>query len=235
MARLFVLLAALAVFYLLWRRVRALPPQRRRGEYIKLAIGGLLVIVIVLTLAGKLSWVGAAITGLLVLLRQALPLLIRYFPMLASLRGQSSTKSAQQSTVETELLRMTLDHDTGELDGEVLAGGFSGWRLADMDRAQLGQLLSWCQGRDGDSAALLDSYLQQRFPGEQFAGASSQTASSGEMNRSEALAILGLDEQATETDIVQAHRRLMQRLHPDRGGNDYLAAKVNQAKDVLLG
>jgi curved DNA-binding protein CbpA len=54
------------------------------------------------------------------------------------------------------------------------------------------------------------------------------------MNRDEALAVLGLKNGATADTIRAAHRRLMKELHPDRGGSDYLAAKVNQAKDVLL-
>ena len=128
MPRLILLLVVIAVIYLLLRRARGMPPHKRRGEYIKLGLGIAVVAVVILTLAGKMHWVGAALTGLLVALRQALPLLVRYFPMLASLRGQSaSAGKGQNSTVETALLRMQLDHDSGSLEGEVLQGSFTGW------------------------------------------------------------------------------------------------------------
>lgn len=240
MPRLILLLAVIAVAYLLLRRVRALPPHKRRGEYIKLALGATVVVVIALTLTGRMHWVGAALTGLLVIMRQALPLLLRLFPMLSSLRGHGRAANdgdgAQQSTVQSALLRMHLDHDSGRMNGEVLAGKFQGWRLHDMDRTQLEELLEYCRAEDQDSAQLLDSYLQQRFPGEgPFSGGSRPDQNSrGTMNRAEALSILGLEEGAGEDEIVAAHRSLMQKFHPDRGGSDYLAAKINQAKDLLL-
>jgi hypothetical protein len=164
-------------------------------------------------------------------------MLLRLFPMLSSLRGKSSPGAGKSSTVETALLRMQLDHDSGELQGEVLQGAFQGWRLADMNRQQLEQFYAYCQGEDADSVRLLASYLEQRFPGEgpfdQQPGG--QPDSGAPMGRAQALAVLGLDEGASEEDIVAAHRKLIQKLHPDRGGNDYLAAQINQAKDILLG
>jgi DnaJ homolog subfamily C member 19 len=58
---------------------------------------------------------------------------------------------------------------------------------------------------------------------------------SGAMTRAEAFDILGLPPDAGEADIIAAHRRLMRLAHPDAGGSDWLASRVNQARDVLLG
>ena len=238
MPRLILLLAVIGALYILYKRVQSAPPHRRRAEYIKLGLGIAVAVVVVLTATGRMHWVGAALAGLLVAVRQLLPTLIRMFPMLASMRAQSAASQGQTSTVETELLRMRLAHDSGDLQGEVLKGKYEGWHLADMNRQQLEELMAYCRQHGTDSAQLLDSYLQQRFPGEAPFGEQDPGdggGDSGSMSRSEALAILGLAEDASREDIVSAHRQLMQKLHPDRGGNDYLAAKINQAKDFLLG
>lgn len=236
MARLLLLLALLAVAYLVLRQLRALPPQRRRQAYVKYGLAAALLVTVALAATGRMHWLGAAFTGLLVVLRQLAPVLIRLFPLLASLRGRAAPSAGRTSTVASALLRMQLDHDSGALSGEVLAGEFQGWQLADMDRGQLERLLAFCRTEDQDSAQLLLGYLRQRFAGEAFDGGSGPAPDSGgRMGRAEALAVLGLDEGASTADIQAAHRRLMQKLHPDRGGNDYLAAKVNLARDVLLG
>lgn len=238
MPRLILLLAVIAVLYILYRRTQTVPPHQRRAEYIKLGLAVAVAVVVILTLTGRMHWIGIAATGLLVAMRQLLPTLIRLFPALASLRAQNaSTQTAgQASTVETAILRMQLAHDTGDLQGEVLKGDYAGWRLADMDRTQLAELMTYCTGEDDESARLLDSYLQQRFTGEApFGQGQADTGNGDGMGRKEALQILGLPEDASDDEIVAAHRKLMQKLHPDRGGNDYLAAKINQAKDFLLG
>lgn len=237
MPRLLLLLAIAAVVYILFRRAQSMPPHKRRGELIKLGVGVAVVVVIGLTLTGRMHWLGAALTGLLVAARQLLPTLIRLFPMLASLKANAGPSAGQRSTVATDILRMHLDHDSGKLNGEVLKGPFREWLLDEMDRDQLQALLNFCQAEDDESAQLLASYLQQRFPGEsgfQQQQAPPGSTSSG-MSRQEALAVLGVAEDADREAIITAHRSLMQKLHPDRGGNDYLAAKVNQAKDLLLG
>jgi DnaJ-domain-containing protein 1 len=133
---------------------------------------------------------------------------------------------------------MTLDHATGDMDGLVLEGVFQGRLLSTLELDQLLALLQRFRDEDGQSAALLEAYLD-RTRGEDWresapgvGGGSPQ--SSSPMNREEALAILGLRPGADDDAIREAHRRLIQRLHPDRGGSDYLAAKINEAKRFLL-
>lgn len=238
MPRIILLAAIAAVIYILYRRAQSAPPHLRRNEYIKLVLAVSVIVVIGLTLTGRMHWLGAAFTGLLVAARQMGPTLIRLFPMLSSLGAQRANQASagQSSTVATDILSMQLDHETGNLSGTVLKGAYEGWLLLEMNRTQLEELLAFCQREDTDSVQLLESYLQQRFPGEQPFGQQQSTAADSNtgMNRKEALEVLGIDEAASEEDIVAAHRKLMQKIHPDRGGNDYLASKINQAKDFLL-
>jgi hypothetical protein len=234
--RLLLILAIAAVVYILFKRAQGMPPHKRKAEYTKLGVAGAVAAVVILTLIGKMHWVGAAFTGLLVAARQLLPSLIRFFPLLASLKNKSGSSQGQSSTVETDILRMHLDHDSGALDGEVLQDTYKDWRLSDMDKSQLQELLTYCQSHDGDSVQLLESYLAQRFASDNsFNREQSEPVSNSSVNREEALAILGLEEGASEEEITAAHRKLMQKIHPDRGGSNYLAAKINQAKDHLLG
>ena len=136
---------------------------------------------------------------------------------------------------------MSLDHDSGTMDGEVLRGRFAGRRLSDLDVAQLIDLLAECRGADGQSASVLEAYLDRTWGPDWRKNEGAETGDqegplpNGGMTTAEAYEILGLQPGASEETIIEAHRRLMQRLHPDRGGSTYLAAKINQAKDLLLG
>ena len=235
--RMILLLAVALTLVILIRRAQRQPPHKRRAAYLQIILGSAVVGVIILTLMGKMHWIGAALTGALVLARQMLPLLIRILPMLGGLRGQNTHAEGKQSEVSSRILKMTLDHDSGDLSGVVLEGTFRDWLLEELDREQLDDLMAFCQTEDADSAQLLASYLEQRFPDD--ANHTEHNANTGAANatgltRAEALAVLGLGEEANEEDIVAAHRALIQKLHPDRGGNDYLAAKINEAKDFLI-
>ena len=232
---LFVVAIAVLAITLLWR-VQQLPPHRRRAGVIQLTVVLAVVLVIWLTVTGRMHWVGAALTGAFVFLRQTLPWVLRVLPFLNRWR-QSQTSGSGRSNIQTSFLTATLDHDTGNISGEVISGLHKGWRLDDLSTEQLEELLAQYSTEDKESAELLRAYLAQRTDWEdQEAEQQSQQeqAAQATSSKAEALATLGLDDTASEEDIIAAHRSLIQKLHPDRGGNDFLAAKINQAKDFLL-
>ena len=235
MPRLILAIAIIAAIVYVTKRINRLPPKARRKAFVQLGLTLTVLFVLFLTVTGRLHWIGAALTGALVLLRQLLPLIIRFIPTWLSYRASSiGSESGKTSTVASRYLRMNLDHETGKMSGQVLEGEFEHWDLDEMERSQLESLLSYCSQNDPDSARLLESYLTQRFPDESFDNQQPYSESSSQMLRAEALSILGLEGEPDSEAIVNAHRHLMQKLHPDRGGNDYLAAKINQAKDILL-
>ena len=237
MVRILLFLLIAVVLVLLIRRAQNLPPHKRRSAYFQLILVLAVLGVAILTLMGKMHWVGAALTGLFVLARQSLPWILRVLPFLGTLKRTASNQKARQSEVRSSVLKMTLDHDSGELSGVVLAGSYKDWFLEELDRIQLDELMEFCRSQDSESTQLLASYLEQRFPDEDTSEQYKEDAagkSSNELNRAEALALLGLEGDPNEEDIIAAHRVLIQKLHPDRGGSDYLAAKINEAKDFLL-
>ena len=147
-------------------------------------------------------------------------------------------RSAGVSTIETALLRMTLDQASGRLYGEVIAGRLAGAHLDQLGLDQLRALLAECAASDDQSARLLETYLDRMRAGwrqhEREQSDRNARSGGGPMSRDEALGVLGLQAGASHEQITEAHRRLMTKLHPDHGGTDYLASKINAARDVLL-
>ena len=173
------------------------------------------------------------------------PLLPKLWGAFNRARAARGPTAGSTSRVEADWLRMTIDHDTGKLDGEVLNGAFRGRTLDSLDHRELLVLLSECRRNDSESARLLEAYLDRRIGGDWRRGDARDDAGGGgpqggagvaevPMTVPQALQILGLEPDASRTAIVAAHRRLIQKLHPDRGGSSYLAAQINRAKDVLL-
>ena len=152
--------------------------------------------------------------------------------------GNTQRSAGQTSRIVTDHLEMELDHDTGEMQGRVLKGMFAGRNIATLSPTDLGLLWQDCRHTDQRSAQLVEAYLDRLHPSwrEDMARGESDMSRGpdGRMTEQEALEILGLKRGASEEAIRRAHRELMLRLHPDRGGSTYLAAKINEAKDVAL-
>ncbi len=240
------LLLVLILLFCVWLAIRwfvRTPPHDVIRTLKRIGLAVLVLGIAFLAATGRLNWIAAVAFALLPLLRRGW-VLLRYLPFLRGLyaryqagQGQRPPAGGQQSTVETRFLRMNLDHDSGDMDGEVLEGRYEGRFLSQMPREALLDLLDQCRAAADDSAALLEAYLD-RHHGEwrEQSEAQQQRANtaSGPMSEEEARAILGVEPGATEEEITLAHRRLMHKLHPDRGGSDYLAAKINLAKDCLI-
>ena len=160
------------------------------------------------------------------------------FSNIGGIFGGGTRRSAgQTSRVRSQYLDMSLDHDSGELRGQIVDGPNAGRSLDEFDLAALTAMIP---GFDAESVSLLESYLDRRFPAWRqdaqgnATGGQRRAAASGKMTDEEAYQILGLQPGAGRGDISRAHRSLMKKLHPDQGGSTYLAARVNEAKDTLL-
>jgi len=156
--------------------------------------------------------------------------------MAGSSKGGGSAPG-QESEVETQFIKMYLDHATGEMNGEVTQGSFTGQTLRSLSLDNLLVLLVEAK-EDEQSVQVLTAYLD-RYHGDEWrerAGAQgSASAGNGSMTTEQAYEILDLEPGASDEDIKEAHHRLMNINHPDHGGSTFLATQINQAKDFLLG
>lgn len=207
----------------------------------RLAFGLIVVAVLFLAVTGRIGWaLGAAAA--------ALPWILGFVRAARTAKNFSrmaGSGGGRTSTVNTRFLRVSLDHETGDLDGDVLEGPFAGRALSALDLEELVELLKQCWVEDQQSTQVLEAYLDRVHPdwrtkaSAEFAdretGAGHSAHGAGEMTREEAYEVLGLQPGAGEAEIKAAYHRIISALHPDKGGSNFLAAKVNQAKDLLLG
>ncbi|WP_229426673.1 DnaJ domain-containing protein [Microvirga alba] len=155
-------------------------------------------------------------------------------------RKAAGGTSSRFSRIRSAMIEMEIDHATGAVEGTVLAGAFIGRRLSGLDQPSLRRLYEECSSLDPEGLPLLQAYLDRRFSGwREDAQGDRDTrtrtqAQTGAMSKDEAYQILGLKPGASVDEIRQAYRTLMKKLHPDQGGTAYLAARVNQAREILL-
>ena len=249
MRTLILLVAVVSVLYIvryIWRKKGLTAKQIN----LKFILYGIAAVMVVLMLTGRVHWMFAALGAALPVIARFLPL-IRYVPLLRGLyrryqAGQTTSAAGggQTSSVQSRYLRMVLNHDSGDMDGKILAGSMQGRKLSELSLERLIDLLGEFAD-DADSQALLQTYLDRMHSQwREQAGYSANSAGSQQHNNNartteqmtaqEAYEILGISTNASQEEIIAAHRRLMQKLHPDRGGSSYLAAKINKAKDLLL-
>lgn len=247
MARLLVLVLLLGLLWwgFHWFRT-ASPPQVAKMLRRVLVWGGIGLLVLAVV-SGRLNPIFAAIAAAVPALMRLLNLL-RMAPLIQQALGalglnpRSAAGTAgsgqRHSRIRTKYLEMTLDQVSGEMDGQVLDGPFAGERLSALTSAQLERMMEFYQDSDAQSAAVLRAYLERLDGADHRArqenSSGSRETTGGRLSREEASAILGIEPRATSAEIREAHRRLMQKFHPDRGGSDYLAAKINEAKQRLL-
>ena len=221
------LVLAFASYFLLRWFVAARPAQVRKVIVgVGLTLG--FVAIVAAALGGRL--------GLASLLGPALVLLLLMRPLKRLRDSGRGPSPGRSSELRTRFLKMQLDHDSGELSGTVLEGPYAGRTLEAMAEEDLFALWRLCLAEDEQSARVLESYLDRRLGGGWQAEAGASAGASAEpMTREEAFQILGLEPEAGPEEIRAAYRRMMRQHHPDQGASDYLAAKINQAKALLLG
>lgn len=188
-----------------------------------LVLGALFVIFVMIS--GRWNWLPAALIALL-------PWIHRMRMLSTMRKNVSGPTPGQSSEVETRFFHMALNHDTGAMDGEVVAGAFAGRRLGELGLPQLLALLGECGG-DEQSRQLLEAYLD-RVHGAEWREAAAPAGADSGMSADEAREILGVGNDASNDEVEDAYRRLMLKMHPDQGGSDWFAAKINRAREVLL-
>jgi DnaJ domain len=155
-----------------------------------------------------------------------------------SAMGGASARPGRVTTARSAMIEMRLDHDTGDMSGAVLAGAYAGRAIESLSRPELLALRDELSRDDPDGVNLLEAYLDRRFSGwreaDEGEGEPRRPGAAGSMTRREALEVLGLPEGASAEQIIRAHRALMKKFHPDHGGSTASAARINQAKDVLM-
>jgi hypothetical protein len=221
--KLILAIALLALLFYGMQKYKKLPPVQKRSLTYKILLFGLAGFLLLGALTGRMHWLGAVVAALLPLLRFGAMTAMRLLPLWLNRTGG-------QASFKTEYLDVRLRVQTGQLSGVILKGPHAGKNIAQLSADELNELEEYYRERDSKSFYLIK--FARRGAG--FSGQQSPPPNFNGPSREEALQILGLSGDPSRDEIIAAHRRLINKLHPDRGGSDFLAARVNQARDILL-
>ena len=243
MSRLVFLIILFGVGYLLYHLYgKQLRSQGPKG-LIKPALIAAIVLLLLAVATGRANAVFALIGGLFAAAWRFAPVLVRFYPQIRQILGKFAPGAmggtGNVSKVTTATLVMNLDHATGRIDGDITAGQFKDKRLSELSFEEILQFYTICERQDPEALRLLQAFMEREFP-DQWQNSTKRSSSapppdaSESVSVSEAWEILGLPPGADKAAIITAHKKLMGRLHPDKGGSTFLASRVNQAKDRLI-
>lgn len=236
MAHLLLVLLALSCVILMLRVYASASPTSLARAARRTAIASAALGAVLLLFRAPLGFVFLGVSA-------ALPLTLRWRALWPDFGTSPGRPEGKNSRIDTRYLRMVLDHDSGALDGLVLAGQYRDRLLSKLTLEQLLEVRGECLLDDPNGVPLIEAYLdrthgatwRERHSNRQSSDNTSSRQASTDMTREEAFEVLGLPPTASDAEIRETHHRLIMKLHPDHGGSDYLAAKINQARGVLLG
>lgn len=220
------IIAGILALFLLLRWLKQQPRAKRIRYYLAFAA----VVLIGLAATGRLHWLFAAGAAALPVIFKFISFL-RFTPLFISLFHKIKFGKQGYASFNSRFIRLEMNPSTGTLDGTILQGAFKGRRLTSLNKEETQTLLELLKKEDPKAAYFLGAFFAARSG---TAHTAHGAASSGHLTRKDAYQVLGLQEGAARDEIVAAHRKLIQKLHPDRGGSPYLAKVINEAKQLLL-
>lgn len=239
----FIVVVAVVGWLLYTVHLKKMLNQGKAGK-IKLMLVALGLVFLALAVTGRAPALFAVLGAAMTQIMRFAPLLVRFAPSLKRILGTGAVGSgaygsSNDSKVSTATILMTLNHTTGNINGTVLEGQFAQRELDSLSASELKTLYQYCSENDGEALRLLQTYIQrhrasewgdQSSQGSQGASAPSNTS----MTTEEAKQVLGLEGTLSRENVTAAHRSLMGQFHPDKGGSDYLATKINMAREILI-
>ena len=230
MPKIILILALLIGVWYWWSYLRKLPKDKSRPFLWKTGFWLVLGIASYLVLTGRMHWLGAGLAALVPLLRSVVLWGFRAAPLVRLLGRFKSTPSQ----FRTSSLVVTINFANGQITGEITTGDLAGKQLTELSTDEIKALAQQLKETDKESYVLLQAYLMRSGSADEQTANHFKPESYSDISKAEAYEVLGISADSSQEEVIKAHKRLMQKLHPDRGGSDYLAAKINAAKDLLI-